>query len=171
MPLCGKRCVGCRTLPVGARTVWQPRHTSRREGFLRGAKADTQLAAKGPLRLDTVGCLWVPEVGDAFIRMRWQRACARALVHEGWGRWGPVGNHTGWRCEPAFFAYFLCGGKESKCRPAQGQHQQTKNTTRMPAQKKPGYSATNLAALTRASPTTRANVAGLIRAATSRTYS
>ncbi|WP_218162591.1 hypothetical protein, partial [Paraburkholderia diazotrophica] len=26
-----------------------------------------------------------------------------------------------WRCEPAFFAYFLCGGKESKCRPAQGQ--------------------------------------------------
>src|SRR5215471_4701831 len=27
----------------------------------------------------------------------------------------------GWRCEPAFFAYFLCGGKESRCRPAQGQ--------------------------------------------------
>ena len=26
-----------------------------------------------------------------------------------------------WRLEPAFFAYFLCGGKESKCRPAQGQ--------------------------------------------------
>jgi hypothetical protein len=22
--------------------------------------------------------------------------------------------------KPAFFAYFLCGGKESKCRPAQG---------------------------------------------------
>ncbi|AJZ59940.1 putative general secretory pathway K domain protein [Paraburkholderia fungorum] len=27
------------------------------------------------------------------------------------------------RCEAAFFAYFLCGGKESKCRPAQGQRQ------------------------------------------------
>jgi hypothetical protein len=27
---------------------------------------------------------------------------------------------TGWRLQPAFFAYFLCGGKESKCRPAQG---------------------------------------------------
>src|SRR6516164_4263096 len=26
-----------------------------------------------------------------------------------------------WRCEPAFFGYFLCGGKESDCRPAQGQ--------------------------------------------------
>ena len=24
--------------------------------------------------------------------------------------------------KPAFFAYFLCGGKESKCRPAQGHH-------------------------------------------------
>ena len=31
-------------------------------------------------------------------------------------RWTP----TGWRCEPAFFAYFLCGGKESECCPAQG---------------------------------------------------
>jgi hypothetical protein len=31
-------------------------------------------------------------------------------------RWTP--KH--WRGEPAFFAYFLCGGKESKCRPAQG---------------------------------------------------
>ena len=27
---------------------------------------------------------------------------------------------TGWRLQPAFFAYFLCGGKESRCRPAQG---------------------------------------------------
>ncbi|SED03182.1 hypothetical protein SAMN02787142_2400 [Burkholderia sp. WP9] len=26
-----------------------------------------------------------------------------------------------WRFKAAFFAYFLCGGKESKCRPAQGQ--------------------------------------------------
>jgi hypothetical protein len=42
----------------------------------------------------------------------------------------------GWRCEPAFFAYFLCGGKESKCRPAQGQRWQTKTTTRMPASSK-----------------------------------
>ncbi|HWT37978.1 MAG TPA: hypothetical protein VN289_16935, partial [Paraburkholderia sp.] len=32
-----------------------------------------------------------------------------------------------------FFAYFLCGGKESKCRPAQGQHWQTENKTRTPA--------------------------------------
>jgi hypothetical protein len=28
-----------------------------------------------------------------------------------------------WRLKPAFFAYFLCGGKESKCRPAQGQRE------------------------------------------------
>ena len=35
-----------------------------------------------------------------------------------------------WRCEPAFFAYFLCGGKESKCRPAQGQRQQTTKKAR-----------------------------------------
>jgi hypothetical protein len=34
-----------------------------------------------------------------------------------------VGKNTGWRCEPAFFAYFLCGGKESRCRPAQGQRE------------------------------------------------
>jgi hypothetical protein len=27
---------------------------------------------------------------------------------------------TGWRLQPAFFAHFLCGGKESECRPAQG---------------------------------------------------
>jgi hypothetical protein len=40
-----------------------------------------------------------------------------------------------WRCEPAFFAYFLCGGKESKCRPAQGQRKQTNNKPRMPPQK------------------------------------
>jgi hypothetical protein len=32
--------------------------------------------------------------------------------------------------EPAFFAYFLCGGKESKCRPAQGQRQQTEKKAR-----------------------------------------
>jgi hypothetical protein len=31
-------------------------------------------------------------------------------------RWTP----KGWRLQPAFFAYFLCGGKESRCRPAQG---------------------------------------------------
>jgi hypothetical protein len=30
---------------------------------------------------------------------------------------------TGWRLQPAFFAYFLCGGKESECRPAQGRTQ------------------------------------------------
>jgi hypothetical protein len=29
----------------------------------------------------------------------------------------------GWRGEPAFFAYFLCGGKESECRPAQGRRE------------------------------------------------
>ncbi|WP_183081525.1 hypothetical protein [Paraburkholderia fungorum] len=27
-----------------------------------------------------------------------------------------------WRCEPLSLLIFLCGGKESKCRPAQGQH-------------------------------------------------
>ena len=27
---------------------------------------------------------------------------------------------TGWRCEPAFFAYFLCGGKESRVLPRTG---------------------------------------------------
>ena len=32
--------------------------------------------------------------------------------------------------KPAFFAYFLCGGKESKCRPAQGQHKQTTRKAR-----------------------------------------
>ncbi|CAE6879770.1 hypothetical protein R70211_02034 [Paraburkholderia domus] len=26
-----------------------------------------------------------------------------------------------WRCEPLSLLIFLCGGKESKCRPAQGQ--------------------------------------------------
>jgi len=29
----------------------------------------------------------------------------------------------GWRFKAAFFAYFLCRGKESRCRPAQGQRQ------------------------------------------------
>ncbi|MEA3085745.1 MAG: hypothetical protein QOC89_3442 [Paraburkholderia sp.] len=28
----------------------------------------------------------------------------------------------GWRVEPLSLLSFLCGGKESKCRPAQGQH-------------------------------------------------
>jgi hypothetical protein len=28
-----------------------------------------------------------------------------------------------WRVEPLSLLSFLCGGKESKCRPAQGQHQ------------------------------------------------
>jgi hypothetical protein len=31
---------------------------------------------------------------------------------------GPL---MGWRFKAAFFAYFLCRGKESRCRPAQGQ--------------------------------------------------
>jgi len=35
-------------------------------------------------------------------------------------QWDPLISH---RCKPAFFAYFLCGGKESECRPAQGQRQ------------------------------------------------
>ena len=35
-------------------------------------------------------------------------------------QWDPLISH---RCEPAFFAYFLCGGKESECRPAQGQRE------------------------------------------------
>src|SRR3954471_22655449 len=35
----------------------------------------------------------------------------------------PGNPSTSWRCEPAFFAYFLCGGKESECRPAQGQRE------------------------------------------------
>ncbi|MPW20887.1 hypothetical protein GCT13_29470 [Paraburkholderia sp. CNPSo 3157] len=38
-----------------------------------------------------------------------------------------------WRCEPAFFAYFLCGGKESECRPAQGQRPRREAQSRMPA--------------------------------------
>ena len=38
-----------------------------------------------------------------------------------------------WRCEPAFFAYFLCGGKESKSRPGQGQRLRREALTRMPA--------------------------------------
>jgi hypothetical protein len=46
-----------------------------------------------------------------------------------------VGKNKGWWCEPAFFAYFLCGGKESECRPAQGQRLQTETTARMPVQK------------------------------------
>ncbi len=29
----------------------------------------------------------------------------------------------GWRFKAAFFAYFLCRGKESRCRPAQGQRE------------------------------------------------
>ncbi|MBP0596334.1 hypothetical protein J8I87_43535, partial [Paraburkholderia sp. LEh10] len=33
----------------------------------------------------------------------------------------------------AFFAYFLCRGKESRCRPAQGQHLRCEALTRMPA--------------------------------------
>ena len=32
--------------------------------------------------------------------------------------------------KPAFFAYFLCGGKESKCCPAQGRRKQTTKTAR-----------------------------------------
>jgi hypothetical protein len=44
-----------------------------------------------------------------------------------------VGKNKNWRCEAAFFAYFLCGGKESKCRPAQGQHLRASATSRMPA--------------------------------------
>jgi hypothetical protein len=47
-----------------------------------------------------------------------------------------VGKNKHWRCEPAFFAYFLCGGKESKCRPAQGQRMNNENESRMPAQQK-----------------------------------
>src|SRR5262249_8041150 len=36
----------------------------------------------------------------------------------------------------AFFGYFLCGGKESNCRPAQGQRLRREGATRMPAKKK-----------------------------------
>jgi hypothetical protein len=46
-----------------------------------------------------------------------------------------VGNNKNWRCEPAFFAYFLCGGKESKCRPAQGQRMNNDNESRTPAKR------------------------------------
>ena len=46
---------------------------------------------------------------------------ARARCVRGPLRVSLSGGHlkaSGWK--PAFFAYFLCGGKESKCRPAQG---------------------------------------------------
>jgi TnpA family transposase len=36
----------------------------------------------------------------------------------------------------AFFGYFLCGGKESNCRPAQGQRMNKENKMRMPAKVK-----------------------------------
>ncbi|SEJ66400.1 hypothetical protein SAMN05192539_101534 [Paraburkholderia diazotrophica] len=48
----------------------------------------------------------------------------------------PWVNVKHWRCEPAFFAYFLCGGKESECRPAQGQRLRREAHTRMPAKGK-----------------------------------
>jgi hypothetical protein len=35
--------------------------------------------------------------------------------------------------EAAFFGYFLCGGKESNCRPAQGQRPRHEGALRMPA--------------------------------------
>jgi hypothetical protein len=35
----------------------------------------------------------------------------------------------------AFFGYFLCRGKESNCRPAQGQRPRREGATRMPAKK------------------------------------
>ena len=73
------------------------------------------------------------EVGDA-VAKRVGNALTPARCCEKCGDVeGPWVKDKDWRCEPAFFAYFLCGGKESKCRPAQGQHWQTENTTRMPA--------------------------------------
>jgi hypothetical protein len=38
--------------------------------------------------------------------------------------------------EAAFFGYFLCRGKESNCRPAQGQRLRREGATRMPPQSK-----------------------------------
>src|SRR6516225_3769752 len=61
------------------------------------------------------------EVGEAFDRRAGnERELVRCRARHGdvKGSWVAVKD---WRCEPAFFGYFLCGGKESDCRPAQGQ--------------------------------------------------
>ena len=66
-------------------------------------------------------------VGNEPERMRWRAKCGDVE-----SPWVSVKH---WRCEPAFFAYFLCGGKESRCRPAQGQRTNQEGKTRMPARK------------------------------------
>ncbi|SEJ92906.1 hypothetical protein SAMN05192539_102447 [Paraburkholderia diazotrophica] len=63
----------------------------------------------------------VHEAGQAFgqsVGNECKRAHCRKKHGDAESPWVSVKH---WRCEPAFFAYFLCGGKESECRPAQGQ--------------------------------------------------
>jgi hypothetical protein len=45
--------------------------------------------------------------------------------------WWCAGGHR--RFEAAFFGYFLCRGKESNCRPAQGQRVKSESASRMQA--------------------------------------
>ncbi|MEA3084647.1 MAG: hypothetical protein QOC89_2344 [Paraburkholderia sp.] len=50
-----------------------------------------------------------PNVREHGFQMHHYRGCAGAPL-------------MSWRVEPLSLLSFLCGGKESKCRPAQGQH-------------------------------------------------
>ncbi|HWT36106.1 MAG TPA: hypothetical protein VN289_07475 [Paraburkholderia sp.] len=108
-------CFLARTLPFTAR---KPTH---------------RLPQRGGRKTTTLADEKVFEAGEASVRSvgnhRGEERC-REKDGDVEGPWVIAKDS---RCEPAFFAYFLCGGKESKCRPAQGQHWQTENTTRMPA--------------------------------------
>jgi len=53
----------------------------------------------GSRRLEFV---WVCEADEARMSALAPEATWN-VAREGRGRWGPVGKHTGWRCEPAFF--------------------------------------------------------------------
>ena len=75
--------------------------------------------------------------GAAMQPKLWQRAFDTALSRERWRRWGPVGNGQELAVLARFPCYYLlCGGRESKCRHAQGQRVSNENATRMPAKTK-----------------------------------
>ncbi|HWT35795.1 MAG TPA: hypothetical protein VN289_05900 [Paraburkholderia sp.] len=115
----GVRCSCQKTFCAPSFVVRQPTHRLPQMG----GEGSTQAA---DLRTYEAGEAFTPGVGKGHQ--------LDTLPREGWGRWGPVGKNRHWRCEPAFFAYFLCGGKESRCRPAQGQRMKHEGKTRMPAQ-------------------------------------
>jgi hypothetical protein len=116
-----------------------------------GAKTDTQFAARGDYGSPPRAGLRVLEVGEALIQSVCnspQAAVCRMKSGDVGGPWVKV-KRLG--VSGFLLPTFLCraprrkspwGTKKSRCRPAQGQRQQTKNKPRMPAEAKADHQST-----------------------------